>query len=49
MQGPAKSTGNFKLREIINGLQSTFFVDAIEQVCVILDFSFLLKHTEILL
>ena len=39
MQEPAESTGNFKLREIINEL-STLFTDAIEQVRVILDFSF---------
>ena len=39
MQEPAESTGNFKLREIMNEL-STLFTDAIEQVGVILDFSF---------
>ena len=31
MQEPAESTGNFKLREIMNEL-STLFTDAIEQV-----------------
>ena len=31
MQEPAKNTGNFKLREIMNEL-STLFTDAIEQV-----------------
>ena len=39
MQEPAESTGNFKLREIMNEL-STLFTDAIEQVRVILGFSF---------
>ena len=51
MHEPAESTGNYKLREIMNEL-STRFTDTIEQVRVILDFSFymfLLKHTEILL
>ena len=39
MQEPAESTGNLKLREIMNEL-STLFTDAIEQVRVILGFSF---------
>ena len=39
MQEPAESTGNFKLREIMNEL-STLFTDAIEQVRVILVFGF---------
>ena len=44
MQEPAESTGNFKLREIMNEL-STLFTDAIEQVRVILGFyMFLLKQ-----
>ena len=38
MQEPAESTGNFKLREIMNEL-STLFTDPIEQVRVILGFN----------
>ena len=49
MHQPAESTGNFKLREIMNKL-SILLTDAMEQVRDILDFSFymfLLKYTEI--
>ena len=51
MQEPAESTGNFKLREIMNEL-STLFTDAIEQVRVILGFSFymfLLKQNSLMI